>query len=197
MNNNAFKVEITKLTSWKEVLNSARFTQGKEPLDKEPSEHFKKNIIKAGHSPLRTLVFNIDFYNIPYYVSTHLVRHVHAQPFVSTSRPDVNGNVLPREEQKKNDLVNMRLFLSAEEIINISKLRLCNKAEKETRRIWGAAVEELKKQEPLLAYACVPSCIFRNGICAEMNSCEYNKSKIFDINRKDYLKNLSIKNKEE
>ena len=41
------KIEITKVTSWKDVLNAARFTQRKQPLDKEPSTAFKKNIIKA------------------------------------------------------------------------------------------------------------------------------------------------------
>ena len=52
-----------------------------------------------------------------------LVRHIHAQPFVSTSRPDIDGKQIPREEQKKIDPVNMRLFLNAQEIINISKVR--------------------------------------------------------------------------
>ena len=129
------KVKITRVTSWKDVLNAARFTQRKEPLDKEPSDEFKKKIIKAEHSPLRCLMFNIDFYDIPYYVSTHLVRHVHAQPFVSTSRPDVDKKQKPRNEQKKSDLVNMRLFLNAQEIINISKVRMCCKAEFETRGV--------------------------------------------------------------
>ena len=166
------EIKITRLTQWKDVLNAARFTQRKEPLDKEPSDEFKKKIIKAEHSPLRCLMFNIDFYDIPYYVSVHLVRHVHAQPFVSTSRPDIDGSQLPREEQKKTDLVNMRLLLNAQEIINISKVRLCAKAEKETRRIWKAVVEELSKTEPLLSEACVPSCIYRS-FCPEIKSCGF------------------------
>ena len=29
------KIEITKVTPWKDVLNAARFTQRKEPLDKD------------------------------------------------------------------------------------------------------------------------------------------------------------------
>lgn len=32
------EIQITKVTSWTDVLNAARFTQRKEPLDKEPSE---------------------------------------------------------------------------------------------------------------------------------------------------------------
>lgn len=171
-----FRVEIRRVTSWKDVLNNARFTQRKEPLDVEPSDNFKRKIIKAEHSPLRSLMFNIDLYDIPYYSHVHLVRHVHAQPFVSTARPDIDGNQLPREEQKKTDPVNVRLFLNAQEILHISRARLCNKAEKDTREIWKAVVNELWKQEPILADACVPNCIYRNGICPEMKCCGFCKT---------------------
>jgi hypothetical protein len=179
------KVKITKVTSWKDVLNAARFTKRKEPLDKEPSDNFKRDIIRAEHSPLRCLMFNIDFYDIPYYVSVHLVRHVHSQPFVSTSRPDSNKKAAPRDEQKKADPVNMRLFLNAQEIINISKVRLCTHAEKETRNIWQQVVNELYKQESLLATACVPSCIYRN-MCPELNCCGYAGTDAYLLAREEY-----------
>jgi len=183
------KIEITKVTQWKDVLNAARFTQRKEPLDKEPSIEFKKKIIKAEHSPLRCLMFNIDFYDIPNYVSVHLVRHIHAQPFVSTSRPDIDGKQIPREEQKKIDPVNMRLFLNAQEIINISKVRLCNKAEFTTRYIWDQVVEELRKIEPELANACVPQCFYR-GFCPEFKSCGLANSEMFSLKVNDYINSL-------
>jgi thymidylate synthase ThyX len=183
------KIVITKVTSWTDVLNAARFTQRKECLDKEPSVEFKKRIIKAEHSPLRCLMFNIDFYNIPNYVSVHLVRHVHTQPFVSTSRPDIDGKQVPREEQKKVDPVNMRLFLNAQEIINISKVRLCNRAEVKTREIWRQVIEELRKTEPELANACVPNCIYR-GFCPEFKSCGLTDSDLFVLKLHDYQNNL-------
>ena len=184
-------IEITRVTSWADVLNAARFTQRKPPISGEPSDNWKKKIIKAEHSPLRCLMFNIDFYDIPYRVSVHLVRHVHAQPFVSTSRPDIDSKQKPRNEQKKDDPVNMRLFLNAQEIINISKARLCNKAEFDTRSIWLEAIQELKKIEPILADACVPNCIYR-GLCPEMKSCGFNQSKNF-VNAYDkYINSLTI-----
>lgn len=184
------EIKITKLISWKDVLNAARFTQRKPLLDKEPSDKFKKNIIKAEHSPLRCLMFNIDFYDIPYYVSMHLVRHIHAQPFVSTSRPDIDGNQKPRKEQKKTDLVNMRLFLNAQEIINISKVRCCLKAEEETRTIWSEVIKKLAIEEPILANACVPNCIYR-GFCPEIKSCGYAISKNFETIHRIYIENLT------
>ena len=184
------KIEITKVTSWTDVLNAARFTQRKEPRSGEPSVAWKKKIIKAEHSPLRCLMFNIDFYDIPNYVSVHLVRHIHAQPFVSTSRPDIDGKQIPREEQKKIDPVNMRLFLNAQEIINISKVRLCNKAEKETRKIWSQVVEELRKIEPELAAACVPNCLYR-GFCPEIKSCGIADGELFPQHVNDYINSLN------
>ena len=179
------RVEITRITSWKDVLNAARFTQRKKLLNKEPSDDFKRSIIRAEHSPLRCLMFNIDFYDIPYYVSGHLVRHIHAQPFVSTSRPDIDGNMKPRKEQKKDDPVNMRLFLNAQEIINISKVRLCSKAEIETRKAWQSVINQLYNIEPLLATACIPSCVYR-GFCPEIKSCGYTESKAYELSREEY-----------
>lgn len=184
------KIEITKVTSWTDVLNAARFTQRKSLKSGEPSVKWKKKIIKAEHSPLRCLMFNIDFYDIPSYVSVHLVRHVHAQPFVSTSRPDINGKEVPRNKQKKTDPVNMRLFLNAQEIINISKVRLCSKAESETKIIWRQVVEELRKIEPELANACVPSCFYR-GFCPEIKSCGLADTETFPLAVNDYINSLN------
>lgn len=184
------KVVVTKVTSWTDVLNAARFTQRKELLDKEPSNKFKMQMVRAEHSPLRCLMFNIDFYDIPYYVSVHLCRHVHSQPFVSTSRPDIDGNQKPRNEQLKSDKVNMRLFLNAQEIINISKVRLCNKAEFATREAWVAAILQLNKIEPILASACVPSCVYRH-ICPEIQPCGFNKTQGYLNMYNAYINNLT------
>ena len=171
------KIEITRVTSWTDVLNAARFTKRKSLVDKEPSDDFKFKISKSEHSPLRCLIFNIDLYDIPNYISVHFIRHhVGVQPFVSTSRPDIDGKQVSREEQKKTDPVNVRLFINAQEIINISRQRLCNKAEKDTRLIWANVIKELSKTEPILASFCVPNCVYRNGICPEFESCGFYKT---------------------
>ena len=67
------KIEITKVTDWERVVDAARFTQRKEPLGKEPSDEFKKQMILSEHSPLRLLEFDIKMYGIPYWVSNHFV----------------------------------------------------------------------------------------------------------------------------
>lgn len=178
-------IEITKVTDWERVVDAARFTQRKEPLGKEPSDEFKKQMILSEHSPLRLLEFDIKMYGIPYWVSNHFVRHVHAQPFVSTSRPDITGSKVSRHDMRQDDLVNLQLSLNAQEIINISKLRLCNKASKETRDIWYKVIDEVARIEPLLASACVPLCVYR-GFCPEPKTCGRTKTRMFTTTRKYY-----------
>lgn len=164
------KIEITRVTNWERVVNAARFTQRHEDLGKEPSSEFKKQMILSEHSPLRLLEFDIRIYDIPYYAMGHLVRHVHAQPFVSTSRPDITHSGISRHDMPQDAPVNLQLSLNAQEIINISKLRLCSKADAVTRMTWSRVIAELKRIEPELATACVPQCAYR-GICPEPKTC--------------------------
>lgn len=184
------KIEIKRVTDWQRVVDAARFTQGKEPLGHEPSDEFKKQMILSEHSPLRELEFDIKMYGIPYWVSNHFVRHIHAQPFVSTSRPDITGSKVSRHDMRQDDLVNLQLSLNAQEIINISKLRLCNKASDETRKTWKQVIEELRKIEPRLVFACVPQCIYR-GFCPEPKSCGKTQTNVFHIYRENYKYSLS------
>ena len=89
----------------------------------------------------------------------------------------------PRDEQKKSDPVNMRLLVNAQEIINISRVRLCNKAERTTRMLWMKAIRELVKIEPFLANACVPNCLYR-GFCPEIKPCGFSTSDVDAFNFK-------------
>lgn len=195
------KVNVIRKTSWNDVLNAARFTQNLAPLMKEPSENFKEDMIVAEHSPLRLLNFEITIMDIPYCNMGHLVRHVHAQPFVSTSRGDITG--VDRSTRKQTDPVNMILYMNAQELINISKVRLCNRADKVTRLAWNMVIDELSKIEPILARYCVPSCLYR-GFCPEMKCCGYTNTEGYQEDRKKYLTRTicnkgikSIKNEKE
>ncbi len=88
----------------------------------------------------------------------------------------------PRDEQKKSDPVNMRLLLNAQEIINISRARLCMRAEATTRKLWQQAVMELQAIEPIFARACVPNCVYR-GFCPEIKCCGYIYGDSFRVER--------------
>lgn len=180
------RIVVERITDWKRVVNAARFTQRMAPIDHEPSDKFKEQIIRAEHSPLRELRFDVKIMDVPYWVMGHFVRHVHAQPYVSTSRPDVTKSGLDRNEMKQGEEVNLMLSLNAQELINISKVRLCTKASKETRKVWNGVISELADIEPILAKYCVPSCLYR-GFCPEIKSCHYEKSREFETRRHDYI----------
>jgi thymidylate synthase ThyX len=67
----------------------------------------------------------------------------------------------------------MSMLISAEELINISRLRLCTCASKETREVWQAVKEKVAEVDPDLAPFMVRTCVFRGGICPELKSCGY------------------------
>ena len=179
-------IKVEKISSWKNVVNAARFTQRMSPIDKEPSDKFKEQIIRSEHSPLRELRFEVYMYDIPYWVMGHLVRHVHAQPYVSTSRPDITKSGLNRNEMKQGEPVNLMLSLNAQELIHISKVRLCNNASKETREIWSKVIDEVAKIEPILSRYCVPSCISK-GFCPEIKNCHAFETKKYQLWRVKYI----------
>lgn len=70
------KVELKDIKgSWNEVLNRARTTVNKKEIEKEPSDEFKRKILRAEHSPIRGLIYCFKITNLKSWVATHLVRH--------------------------------------------------------------------------------------------------------------------------
>ena len=73
-------VEVMKYPTkedWLLVKKCTLVTVGKE-TDKLPTEKFKRDILRARHSPIRELRFVFYLTDIPYWVSVHLCRHIHA-----------------------------------------------------------------------------------------------------------------------
>lgn len=172
------------LPSWKRVLNAARRTVGKEPIDKEPSDRFKKKILLAEHSPIRLLEYDWSWVDIQQWITAHFVRHHEGcEKFVHSQRVDRNEALkgLKRGELPQGLLNDMDMTANAQAFINISRKRLCSCASKETREAWQAVIEKLKEKDPMLASVCVPECIYR-GFCPEIDRCcgycftqDYNK----------------------
>lgn len=167
------EIEIKRITSWERVLNACRMTVNKKYLEKEPNDEFKKKLIRAEHSPLRMLEFDITIRDLPYWIHTELVRHhVGVEKFVTTSRPDRTHSGLTRHDLRQDSLVSMTLSMNAQAIINVSRVRLCRMAAEETRNLWQSVIDALREVEPLLADACVPNCVYR-GFCSEFTPCGY------------------------
>ena len=88
--NPKWEIEVLKYPTeedWILCKKCTLVTIGKDAVQ-PPTLEWKKKLLAAEHSPIRTLQFCFKLTNIPYWVSTHLVRHVHAIPFVKSQRND-------------------------------------------------------------------------------------------------------------
>lgn len=179
------KVELKQIKgSWKDVVNRARTTVHKEELDKEPSDNFKRKILRAEHSPIRSLIFCFKISNIKSWVATHFVRHhVGVEKWVRTQRTDRTG--VNRDELPQGAEVEMELEANAQALINMSRKRLCNQASPETREVMEAIKEEVSKKDPFVARVMVKECVYR-GFCPEMQPCGYDKTDSFKKEVKNY-----------
>lgn len=178
---------------WKRVLNAARRTWGKQPIEKEPSDKFKRKILLAEHSPIRLLEYDFTIEDIRQWVTVHLVRHHEGcEKFVHTQREDINQEIekmtkmvinllyeaellrdgwKPRDYMFQGDGNDMDMTCNAQSFMNISRKRLCyGCASTETRQAWEIVIEMLKEVDPILAEKCVPECVYR-GFCPETDRC--------------------------
>ncbi len=190
-------MKVTRLENpkadWIRVLNAARRTWGKKPINKEPSVGFKKEMLLAEHSPIRLLEYDFTIENLRQWVTVHLVRHHEGcEKFIHTQRQDINKEIektvanmvkvledagLTRDGWRERDYMfqgegnDMDMTCNAQAFINISRKRLCyGCASTETREAWELVIEYLKEVDPILAEKCVPECIYR-GFCPEKKRC--------------------------
>lgn len=182
-------IEVSRLAQvagWKRALNAARRTVGKEAIDQEPTDNWKKRMLLAEHSPIRMVEYEWTWKNIPQWVTVHFVRHhIGCEKFVHTQRTDRTGSLVPRNKHLQGELNEMDMAANAQEIMAISRVRLCKCASKETREAWQAVLDALGKVDPVLVSKCVPTCVYR-GFCPEMRSCGYCDSAAFQRVLKDY-----------
>ena len=150
---------------WLLVKRAALETVGKD-VKTMPSMEWKKEILEARHSPIRLLQFVFDLRDIPYWVSTHLVRHVHAQPFVKSQRNDRQSEY-DRNSAPQDAPVNMMWAMNAEELCIIANKRLCLMAAKETRDVVQKMCALVIANCPEFKDVLVPMCEY-NNICHEM-----------------------------
>lgn len=140
-----------------------------------PSSELIRKCLDARHSPIRVLQFAFLFEGIPSNTATHLCRHVHATPFVSSLRNDrqdkIDGDNAPR-----NTPVDLILYVNAEELMTIANKRLCRKAAAKTREAVQMMCLEALDRLPELEGLLVPMCEYRGG-CHEINGCGWYERK--------------------
>lgn len=154
---------------WMEVKRRALVTVGKNPVT-PPDDEWKHKILKARHSPIRYLQFSFYLEDIPSYVSVHLVRHVHSQPYVKSQRNDRQSEY-DRTKAPQDTPVNMIWDMNAEEFMTISNKRLCRLADPATRSVVQKMCDEVSRVNPEFKDFLVPNCQYL-GECKEMFSCK-------------------------
>lgn len=163
---------------WILVKQAAFVTIGKG-TETEPSLEWKRRILQAVHSPIRELHYVVLMEDIPYWVSTHLVRHIHAQPYVSTQRNDRcnREDGYDRRKEPQDAPIKMIWSFNAEELMTICHKRLCFNASKETRKAVLDICKEIIRLCPEFQGidVLVPLCVYRGGVCTDFAKCEYYK----------------------
>lgn len=164
------RIEIKNyVDSWQIIKDNAMFTIHKD-TGKYPSSDWKKKILRAEHSPIRSGRLIINCYDVPSFVIGHIARHnIGFTPFVSTLRNDRTEYDTVPDRNTPNGL---RFDGNFQSFINISRRRMCGQASKETRYFWNAVMPAIAEVEPELYFSCVPECVYRGG-CPEFTACGF------------------------
>ena len=153
---------------WMLCKKCALVTIGKDAV-KEPDAMWKHSILEARHSPIRELKFVFEL-EIPYWVSVHLCRHIHAQPYVRSQRNDRQADY-DRTSAPQNAPVRMIWSMNAEELMVIANKRLCKQASEETRQVVQLMCLAVLEVCPEFENLLVPMCVYHGGKCHEMHPC--------------------------
>lgn len=163
------EIKVERLTSWELAADCARATVWKDALGHEPSDKFKRDLVRCEHSPLRVLMYKVTMKGIPSASSVHYVRHAKfAEHFVSSNRADRNGG---KTDITRWSPVNHIMVTNAQELITMSHRRLCHKASNETRWIMQLIRREVKKIDPIVGAYMIPMCLYLGGGCREIVPC--------------------------
>lgn len=156
---------------WAKVKRAARTTVSKDGSGEYPSDVWKKSILLAEHSPIRRIWFTWRWSDLKSWVSVHFVRHgIGVSHFVSTQRTDRTG--VDRDKSPQDTPVFHECDANVQELIYISRKRLCTQAAPETRAAWLAVKQRVSQEDPMIGSVMVPECIYR-GFCPEMKPCGY------------------------
>lgn len=163
-------IESPTEKDWLEVKRRALVTVGLSPKS-QPTEEWKHKILEARHSPIRRLHFSFYLEGIPSWVSVHLVRHVHAQPFVKSQRNDRQSDY-DRTKAPQDAPVDMIWDINAEELMVVANKRLCLQASEETRNVVKLMCDLVLESYPEFKGLLVPACKFNGGVCHEIFPCK-------------------------
>ena len=157
------RITVEKITDVELMREACSFT-----ID-APSRAGLRTMYRCEHSPIRTQMFVVRMYDIPTFVSVHLVRHkIGVEHFVKSNRDDRPGY---SGEIGREHPVNHMMLINAAALIQMARKRLCGQASTKTQEVVGAIRSGVGAVDPDLALHMVPECRYRNGYCPEIKSC--------------------------
>jgi hypothetical protein len=155
--------ELEVITDVALVQKAAWVTARKTSGSKFTPEVFRDYLI-AEHSPIRRFIIAWRYKKLLKRVSTHLARHIHQLPFVSSTRPDWF------EGHEGDEIVDHLQDSNAQALIDMARKRLCFRAWKGTREAMeGIKYSLMHSTDPylrVLGEVLVPNCVYRTG-CPE------------------------------
>lgn len=142
------------------------------------------------HSPSRSQLFVIHMYDVPTYISVHMVRHaaVGQQHYVKSNRPDRGG--AGDDVVTRNTPIDHMMILNAQHLLDMGKKRLCYKAAEGTREVMSLIKSLISDIDPALANYMVPNCVYRGGYCSEPKPC--GKYKVKRYNPAEILRGMVL-----
>ena len=172
-----FNVEILKHPTeedWMLCKKCTLNTVGKDST-KLPTDEWKHKLLLSEHSPIRTLNFCIKM-EIPYYVSVHFCRHfTGVTHFVQSQRND-RQDKYDRKKAPQDSMVSHMMYVNAQELMFMSRRRLCTQADAFTRNVMQEIVKQVCAVNPEFVGTFEPMCYYRGGRCTEFNCCGFNKT---------------------
>lgn len=166
-------IQYPTCDDWVRAKQCTLVTVGKKAVT-PPTMEWKERMLKARHSPIRELHFCFYLQDIPYWVSVHLCRHIHAQPYVKSQRNDRQDGY-DRTKAPQDSPVDMMWSMNAEELITIANKRLCKQASKETRELVQMICDQVIQLCPEFKNELVPMCVRNGGVCNEFFPCSNKK----------------------
>jgi thymidylate synthase ThyX len=166
---NVIMTEYPTDRDWLEVKRRALVTAGLD-VKNPPTEAWMRDMLNCRHSPIRRLRFSFLLEDIPSWVSVHLCRHIHAQPYVRSQRNDRQSQY-DRNTAPQNAPVDMIWDLNGEELLVVANKRLCMQASPETRMVVEEICHQVVELCPEFKPFLVPMCEYHGGVCHEMKPC--------------------------
>lgn len=155
---------------WARCKVLALNTIGKDPKNDMITAEWRRKILTAEHSPIRTLMFTIRM-EVPYYVSVHFARHKYGvEHYVQSQRNDRQSDY-DRNEAPQNHIVTHIMDINAQELMHMSHLRLCSQADARTRFMMTLICSKVEQKCPEFKGLLVPSCGYL-GRCPEFSPCK-------------------------